>query len=631
MSRGPFSWARRDGRQTACRWRNVGTVNKQSRIQQAATAFQGRDLAAAEAGCRAILSTHPGDANAMHLLGLVRRQAGDDVEALQLIRQSIEKSPRNAEFRVNYSNLLRSSGRLRAAEAELRAALRIDPDSRTAGIALARVLNDIGRYAEAQTEAARLLRREPSDAEALVVRAAAEQASGRLDRAEASYRAALDMRPEYAIARHNYGALLCELQQADRALDQLQHATRLGATGAELSYNTASALFTLARFDEAEARLEQAVAERPGYVDAHTLLARLRFMRGDPDYTRSLAVAAAGRDDPALTLALGELLLRGGQSDRAAQLLSRLAEQNPGSAQILSSYAVVLQEVGQLQAAADYARRAHAILPDDADIVDNLVAVLLQLDEADAASRLVAIQRAIRPTDQRWLAYEATAARMSGRPEYHELYDYERLVGTFDLSPPRGFASIDDFHAELVPRLVARHQLDAHPLDQSLRNGTQTARDLRLDDDPVVRQFFDMLEEPLRAYRDAIGVNDEHPFLARNHGEHRFGGCWSVRLQRGGFHVNHIHPRGWISSAYYVEVPDEVDDDELKSGWIKFGEPRRSTPRADAAHYVKPIAGRLALFPSYMWHGTTPIRGGEPRMTIAFDVVDAAAGARRQT
>jgi hypothetical protein len=27
------------------------------------------------------------------------------------------------------------------------------------------------------------------------------------------------------------------------------------------------------------------------------------------------------------------------------------------------------------------------------------------------------------------------------------------------------------------------------------------------------------------------------------------------------------------------------------------------------------------LFPSYMWHGTTPITGDQPRMTIAFDAV----------
>ena len=28
----------------------------------------------------------------------------------------------------------------------------------------------------------------------------------------------------------------------------------------------------------------------------------------------------------------------------------------------------------------------------------------------------------------------------------------------------------------------------------------------------------------------------------------------------------------------------------------------------------------LALFPSYMWHGTVPFEDEQPRMTIAFDM-----------
>ncbi len=31
--------------------------------------------------------------------------------------------------------------------------------------------------------------------------------------------------------------------------------------------------------------------------------------------------------------------------------------------------------------------------------------------------------------------------------------------------------------------------------------------------------------------------------------------------------------------------------------------------------------GTLVLFPSYLWHGTMPISGDEPRMTVAYDAV----------
>ncbi|WP_375251270.1 putative 2OG-Fe(II) oxygenase [Sphingomonas sp.] len=29
----------------------------------------------------------------------------------------------------------------------------------------------------------------------------------------------------------------------------------------------------------------------------------------------------------------------------------------------------------------------------------------------------------------------------------------------------------------------------------------------------------------------------------------------------------------------------------------------------------------LALFPSYLWHGTEPFTGNAPRLTIAFDLL----------
>ncbi len=97
-----------------------------------------------------------------------------------------------------------------------------------------------------------------------------------------------------------------------------------------------------------------------------------------------------------------------------------------------------------------------------------------------------------------------------------------------------------------------------------------------------------------------------------------------MRLRPGGFHANHVHPRGWISSAFYVALPAAVEDAESRAGWLKFGEPGPPTsPTLGPEHFVKPEPGLLALFPSHMWHGAVPFGGDEPRLTIAFDVAPA--------
>ena len=122
-------------------------------------------------------------------------------------------------------------------------------------------------------------------------------------------------------------------------------------------------------------------------------------------------------------------------------------------------------------------------------------------------------------------------------------------------------------------------------------------------------------------YLQELGRDAVHPLMARNLGSAVITGAWSVQLYRGGFHVNHFHHQGWISTAYYVSVPDEVKDDASKSGWLKLGEPRFATPGASPERFVQPSAGLLVLFPSYLWHGTNAIQGSQVRTTIAFDAV----------
>jgi hypothetical protein len=92
-----------------------------------------------------------------------------------------------------------------------------------------------------------------------------------------------------------------------------------------------------------------------------------------------------------------------------------------------------------------------------------------------------------------------------------------------------------------------------------------------------------------------------------------------VRLSSAGFHTNHVHPQGWVSSALYVSLPDELPD---RAGSIQFGVPPVEMGLAlEPRRVVAPEVGTLLLFPSYMWHGTIPFTAAQPRLTVAFDLV----------
>jgi uncharacterized protein (TIGR02466 family) len=127
-----------------------------------------------------------------------------------------------------------------------------------------------------------------------------------------------------------------------------------------------------------------------------------------------------------------------------------------------------------------------------------------------------------------------------------------------------------------------------------------------------------VIEQYIRALPD----DATHPFLRRKSDEFSYFGAWSCRLRSSGFHTNHVHPQGWISSAYYVAVPDVAADETGRQGWLKFGESNLELSERDRPElFVQPKVGRLVLFPSYFWHGTVPFTSSEERLTIAFDVV----------
>ena len=237
-------------------------------------------------------------------------------------------------------------------------------------------------------------------------------------------------------------------------------------------------------------------------------------------------------------------------------------------------------------------------------------------------------QRSRTPDDQGWIAYEATAARLMDQPLYRELYDYARFVRTYDLEAPAGWPSMAELNAALLRGLAARHPFATHPLDQSLRNGSQSARSLLTDPDPAIRAILQAFEGPIEDYRRSIGAQPGHPLTSRNRGATQFSGAWSVQLRREGFHVNHFHPQGWISSAYYVSVPEEVSDvnthvglDQVRRDTLPgAGRTRRNFHQA-ATRASRPVSRPIC--------GTGPTRFTGPSLdtTIAFDAVPTSIGA----
>lgn len=360
----------------------------------------------------------------------------------------------------------------------------------------------------------------------------------------------------------------------------------------------------LGRREEAETAWRKAVRLDPSSPQAQRELADLVWMRtGDVGEARAALDAAPQSHEIA---AITVRLLRAAGDDKAAyDLAAARAKAYPGL-HVMAARAAL----GFDPQSADRHLKAAPAEPQSPARAKTEIEVDLAMGRAEAAIRRAEALHAARPADQYATALLTTAWRLAGDARHKLFCDYDRLVGRYPIEPPEGWSSLDAYLADLGEALDGIHGPLTHPVDQSLRHGSQTPRDLADYPDPAIRALFAAIDAPIRRHIEKIGAGTQNYAIA---------GAWSVRLNNSGFHINHVHPEGWLSSAFYVRLPAGMHGQE---GWLKFGEPGPPTdPPLPPEHLVQPEPGLLVLFPSYMWHGTVPFSSAEQRLTCAFDMV----------
>jgi len=412
-------------------------------------------------------------------------------------------------------------------------------------------------------------------------------------------------------ARHNLANELYRLDRPAEALAAADGAWRGGLRVSETATLRGQILADLGRLDEALEAYRDAIGLRPDFVAAHSAMAQLLPQMGR-------AAQALDSFAEALTRApeIGALwvaALGAAKSHRAHDKLlvwADAAEQRFGSDTLITTFAAnALSALGRDDQAYTRLSRALALEPDFAAGHATMAHLLIRLGEPAQAAAAAGEATRLAPDDQSGWALLGVALRLLEDEREHWLCDYERLVMPIDVALEPGLAEL----------LEQRHVARAHPADQSLRGGTQTSGNLFASAEPMLLRLAHQLAERVGEVLGQLPVDPTHPFLARSTGSIEFSGAWSVRLASAGFHISHIHPAGWLSSALYVSLPESVRAG-TGAGALAFGVPDAALgldlpPR----RVVQPREGLLVLFPSYFWHGTTPFEGGSPRLTLAFD------------
>ncbi len=572
-----------------------------------------------------VLAAQPLEPDGLQLMGLVRANQGRLSDAEALYRRSLALRPRQANVLSNLGRLLAGTGRAEEGIAALRQAVRADPGSADAVLVLGQIQHGLGDLDFAEKNLRAALKLEPDNVTALLSLGALLNDAGRPQEGEAVLRKALALPAPpglKAAMEHNLGVALKVQGRHAEALVQFDAALARAPDLPRAEANRAGVLQHLGRADEAVAGYRRALARDPGHLAAHQELNALFYRMGrDTEFLASYDEAAVRLSRPAaLLIGKGGFLARTERFAEARDCFERAAAAEPENPAAQNGLALAYAGLKQFEPAIAAYETSLALKPDDVPAKVNLAGTLLRI--GDAARALMLTQEAVarQPHDQGALAVHELALRLNHDARAKALADYERHVQVFDLEPPEGFADMAAFNAVLNAHLDALHGDAREHIDQTLRRGTQTMDPLFDGDNALIAALRRRIEAAVAAYIARMDDGEAHPLSGRRAEGFRFTGSWSSRLRDTGFHTNHIHPKGWISSCYYVAVPDAVEDG--RQGWIKFGEPSFDTSLdRPVRRAIKPVAGRLVLFPSYMWHGTVPFRSAADRTTIAFDAI----------
>ncbi len=350
-------------------------------------------LADAEVAYRELLATEPDNAEALHLLGILRGQAGDRVEALSLVQRALEREPERDVFLHTLGEMQLYAGRLDEAEAAYLCAQKMNPNLTSAHSGLGQIAFLRGDLESAETHFRIALRADEDDAQSLAGLGNIHASRGELRRASAHLTRAVELapkdpliqgslanvmlaqnlpdfaiqtaknalviKPDYALARQVLGNALLIKGDAQGANEAFQALLSQGERLAAAHLGLGDIARLQQRYDEAIKHYSQVLVQQPKLHVA--AIRRADALNRSGRVAEAIAELQLRAQDypqaPVVKVALAHLL--GGQrrNAEALPLWREAARAFPGDPQIQADLAIALDRMGDTQAAVEQAER----------------------------------------------------------------------------------------------------------------------------------------------------------------------------------------------------------------------------------------------------------------------------------
>jgi tetratricopeptide (TPR) repeat protein len=376
-----------------------------------------------------VLAREEQNADALHLLGVLHHQQGNQARAIELVARAVALRPNVPTFHANLAEAYRAIGQLERAAGCCRAALRLCPDYPEALGNLGLALQGLGKRAEAIEHFRRALLIRPDSPVAHNNLGIALREVGQDAAALSHFRRAVELEPTLATARTNLGQMLLDRGQAEEALPHCQEAVRLQPDLAALHHNLGNALRSLGRLVEARAAYLEALRLDPDLALAHAQLGLILQREGQLGNALPWLKQAVELE-PDSSIFWGYLAELNGEREEFAQAIScweRVLALAPERADAHLSLGWAFQEEGQLAEAGEHYRIAARLQPDLATAWLNLGG--LHEERGELAEAETAFREALRLQPRYALPHARLATLLRAKlPEVDQAALEERLA-----------------------------------------------------------------------------------------------------------------------------------------------------------------------------------------------------------
>ena len=458
-----------------------------------------------------------------------------------------------------------------------------------------------------------ILKKQSNHYEAIFYLGTLSMQEEKFDKAKSWYEKAIKIKPNLPNAHNNLGIVFQKLGHFEKAKKCYKEAIKVNQNYPDAHNNHGALLQHLGDLEAAIVSYEKALKINPNYVSACNNLANVFNEIGD--YKKAIdccnKVIKINPNYSAAYNNLGNAFKKLKDNKNALASYLKAIDINPNYLSAYNNLGKLFRDLGKPNEAKKYfekintssARGEHLECIYFSDSLNEYEKTLKKLVSVDPLNLRVA----------------TIATYVSKKENIKNIYPFckQPLDFIFIKNIKNQLSLTNQFLENL---LIKVNQVNSvwEPNSYATKGGFQTMGNLFNQNDSEILKLKTIVEEQILQYKDTYKVCEDF-FIKKWPIKTKFHG-WHVKLLKQGHQKSHIHPEGWLSGVFYLQVPKLLNENE---GSIEFTLYGYDYPNhKNLPNYIhKPKIFDLVLFPSSLFHRTIPFSAKEERQSIAFDLI----------